>query len=76
MLNEWDHEATESLHGDRVFATLLTDIGDERRAKQKPWSNTVIKNTDGSPAEFRVECDMQRRWHRLTLIGGQDAEAQ
>ena len=66
LLNAFDDQA--ALHGDRVYATLSTDIGDESRAKQKPGSNTVIRNSDGSPAVFRVEFDKQKRWHRLTLL--------
>jgi hypothetical protein len=72
LLNAFDDQAV--LHGDRVYATLSTDVGDEARARQKPGSNTVIKNSDGSPAVFRVEFDTQRRWHRLTLLPDQDAD--
>ena len=72
LLNAFDDQA--ALHRDRVYATLSTDIGDESRAKQKPGSNTVIMNSDGSPALFRIEFDKQRRWHRLTLLPGQDAD--
>lgn len=72
LLNAFDDQAAP--HSDRVYATLSTDIGDESRAKQKPGSKTVIRNSDGSPAVFRVEFDKQRRWHRLTLLPGQDAD--
>jgi hypothetical protein len=72
LLNAFDDQA--SLHGDRVYATLSTDIGTKERAKQQPGSNVVIKNVDGSPALFRVEFDKQARWHRLSLISGQDAD--
>ena len=72
LLNAFDNQG--ALHGDRVYATLSTDIGTKDRAKQKPGSNTVIKNKDGSPSEFAVEFDKERRWHRLTLVAGQDAD--
>jgi len=66
-------DAQASLHGDVVYAALSTDISSGiGPAKRKPGSNLLLVNSDGTPARFRVIFDVEKRWHRLEMLGGQD----
>ncbi len=73
LLNAFDRMAP--LHGDVVYTALSDDANVGKvgvTTKQTPGKNVLVINSDGTPTRFHVEFDMQRRWHRMTRVAGED----